>query len=487
MFGDYVLEKTSARYDSRILLIDEGGLEQATHYSADFRAHGFDVVYYKDDLTFRIEFEEKVKATNDRIMVMAESTSFIPYDIYRRFRAYTISLSSMFPKLNSDVLREHSDIDLDLLCVAYKNNFESLTTRRQTEDFIRYKVYGVNNLCLYLEQLRGDLLQAGTIAKTYQDWIAVAETKAKVDVLAAAYKIDMDTSEINRMFQGWVLQQFGKLSSEIDLNTPVLVSRAMEYMCDHSEKFVVIVMDGMSEFDWKILASSFTHIPYEQTAVFAMIPTTTSISRQCLLSDKYPSQLTEPWKQSKEKAEFVSCAKAHGFADNQIGYGRGYDVDFGSFVRCGAIIINDVDDTVHAQRQGRQGMYLDISSLSEQGELARLTERYLARGFDVYITADHGNTPCVGLGKLMGTGVEMETKSRRMLVLQDFADEKSLIEKYGLIEYPKYYLKKDFVYLICNIGDSFDVKGEGVMTHGGISIDEVIVPFIKVKAGQIHG
>ena len=243
----------------------------------------------------------------------------------------------------------------------------------------------------------------------------------------------------------------------------------------------------MSEFDWKILSSSFTHIPYEQTAVFAMIPTTTSISRQCLLSDKYPSQLLKPWKQSKEKAEFVSCAKAHGFADNQIGYGRGYDVDFGSFVRCGAIIINDVDDIVHSQRQGRQGMYLDISALSGQGELARLTERYLARGFDVYITADHGNTPCVGLGKLMGTGVEMETKSRRMLVLQDFADEKFLMEKYGLIKYPKYYLSKDLVYLICNVGDSFDARGEGVITHGGISIDEVIVPFIKIKAGQAHG
>lgn len=51
-----------------------------------------------------------------------------------------------------------------------------------------------------------------------------------------------------------------------------------------------------------------------------------------------------------------------------------------------------------------------------------------------------------------------------------------------MIEYPKYYMNKAFDYLICDVGDSFDAKGEEVMTHGGITIDEVIVPFIKIKA-----
>ena len=75
----------------------------------------------------------------------------------------------------------------------------------------------------------------------------------------------------------------------------------MEYMHDHSDKFVIIVMDGMSEFDWQIIKGSFEGIIYSKTNIFAMIPTTTSVSRQCLLSNKYPSQLLEPWKQSKEK------------------------------------------------------------------------------------------------------------------------------------------------------------------------------------------
>jgi hypothetical protein len=229
-------------------------------------------------------------------------------------------------------------------------------------------------------------------------------------------------------------------------------------------------------------------IKYEKGQSMAMIPTVTSVSRQCLLSNKFPKELESPWSQSKEKKEFIECAKNLGFTDAQISYERGYDAEFGHAVKCGAIIINDVDDMVHGQLQGRLGMYNDIGVLADQHKLADTVHRLLKQGFDVFISADHGNTPCIGMGKLMKTGVETETKSRRMIVLKDFADKGSLLEKYeNLIEYPGYYLDKQFDYLICGIGESFDAKGEEVMSHGGITIDEVIVPFITIKAVDNNG
>ena len=63
----------------------------------------------------------------------------------------------------------------------------------------------------------------------------------------------------------------------------------------------------------------------------------------------------------------------------------------------------------------------------------------------------------------------------------------SLKEKYGLLEFPKTYLPKEYDYLICDVGDSFDAKGEDVMSHGGISMDECIVPFIMMKAEENYG
>lgn len=487
MLGDYVMGFSSAIYNNKILLYENDCLDKIVHYSCDFIAHGFEVVNYIDDLSFRIEYEGKIDSKSEKILVLAKTDSYIPYDIQRRLSMYILSFDKLFPRLNVEVLKEQDILNLDLLCQAYKKNFDDLYQRKQTEDFIRNSVYSVSNVKVYLDKLYVAVMKKLLIANNYKIWMEIAEEKSQIDVLATKYKLEFDTSEINRLFKEFVLAQFGKLSSEMSRVTPVLVSKMMEYMRLYSEKFVIIVMDGMSEFDWRIISQSFSNILYEQTAAFAMIPTTTSISRQCLLANKYPSQLIEPWKQSKEKQEFFECARGLGYSNTQIGYERGYNTQFGSFVKCGAVIINDVDDMVHSQHQGRLGMLNDISILSEQHKLVDMTKRFLKQGFDVYISADHGNTPCTGLGKLMGTGVETETKSRRMIVLQNFADKDSLQQKYGLIEYPKYYMNKDFDYLICEVGDSFDAKGDEVMTHGGISIDEVVVPFIKIKAVDING
>lgn len=82
------------------------------------------------------------------------------------------------------------------------------------------------------------------------------------------------------------------------------------------------MVDGRLEFDWKILSRSFGDIKYEVSHAMAMVPTVTSVSRKCLLSNKFPRELGNPRNQSKEKKEFVDCARSMGYADAQIGYGR---------------------------------------------------------------------------------------------------------------------------------------------------------------------
>lgn len=487
MFGDYVYKEASAPYFNKVLLLDNDDLYRQVDYTSAFSAHGFEVVVYEDSLKFRIQYQEKLYSDKDKLVVLAHMDSYIPSDIYRKLHVYEVSLEHLFPKLNAEVLKGKTETDLDLLSNVYLTNFDDLRSRMGTEQFFRMKVYAKANVQWYLQQKLAELMRRVAGAKTHKNWFAIAEEKSRSDLLAIQNGIELDTTEIDRAFQTYALEQFGKLSQVIDRDSPVLVSKVMDHIHEQSEKFVIIVMDGMSEFDWRILSTSFDGINYEQSAVFAMIPTTTSISRQCLLSNKYPSQLMRPWKQSKEKAEFIACAKSLGYTDAQIGYERGYDARFGSFVRCGAVIILDVDEMVHAQTQGRIGMFHDIKLLAEQNKLSNMVRRFLSDGFDVYISSDHGNTACVGLGRAMGSGVEVETKSHKMMVLKDFADKGSLVQKYGMIEYPKYYLPKEYDYLICDVGGSLDSKGKAVMTHGGMSLDEVVVPFIKIKAVQNNG
>lgn len=487
MFQDYVYEKSPAVYANHVWLKDTDGVNQVIPYLDTFDCHGFEIVEYQDDLSFRIEYEEKVKEGHGKMAVLQREEAYVPYDILKCFDVYSVSFEELFPNFDAEILQEKSSLDLELLTRVLENGYGNIMEPAQTDNFFTTAVYDRNNLCAYFaDRLKSILLELqGSVS--YSDWYRIAEEKAQIDIYAVRYGLDIDTGSINALFQEYVLQSFGKLSTKIDKNTPVMVSRAMEYMSEHSNKFVVIVMDGMSEFDWGILANSFSHITYQQSAMFAMIPSTTSISRQCLLANKFPRQLMSPWNQTKEKAEFIQCARNLGYADNQIAYVRGYDADFGSFICCGAVIINDVDEIVHGQCQGRLGMYNDISVLADTGALRGLTDRMLAKGFDVYITSDHGNTLCTGRGKFVGAGVAVETKSHRMVVVKDFADKARLMNKYGLTEYPKYYMPQEYDYLICEKDTSLDNPREQVMTHGGMTIDEVIVPFIKIKAVLNNG
>lgn len=485
MFARFLFEKSSAEYSDKIILIDTDNLESKTHYCDYFAAQGFQIIRYENDLLFRAEHDDAINY-NGKYAVVVVGNVYIPYDIQRRFRFFTVSIADLFPKLNTSLLRDCKCLNYDLLAMAYQKNFSDLKSRQLTEQFLQTKVFGKKNIEEYLQIQIDSLVASVAVAKTYRDWFAIANLKAEIDTMATKYDVPVDTDNIDDNFIEWVLAEYGKLSSKMDRETPVLVSRAMEYMHDCSEKFVIIVMDGMSEFDWKVLSTTFDRMVYCKADAFAMIPTVTSISRQCLLSNKYPSQLMEPWKQSKEKAEFTKCALSMGYTESQIGYERGYDADFGPIVKCGAVIINEIDDIVHGQSQGRLGMFNDVSVIAKQDKLGKLVRRLLQQGFDVYISADHGNTPCVGDG-IVRTGVEAETKSRRMLVLKDYADKQEKIERYKMIDYPKYYLDKKFEYIICPAGHSLDNKGQDVMSHGGITVDECIVPFIIIKAEDNNG
>jgi hypothetical protein len=217
---------------------------------------------------------------------------------------------------------------------------------------------------------------------------------------------------------------------------------------------------------------------YEYNASFALIPTTTAISRQSLLSGKYPRQLANPFSLSGEESGFIEAGLSLGYAKNEIQYLRGYEPNVGVTTQLAGIIINEVDDVVHGQQHGRTGMLGSMKVLAESDKLQKLIRSLYTQGFTVFATADHGNTPCVGIGKFR-SGVEVETKSKRMAVLKDFAEETDMLRE-NTVLFPGTYLDKSYRYYICKRGVSFDSKGDEVMTHGGVSIDEVIVPFIRI-------
>ena len=274
---------------------------------------------------------------------------------------------------------------------------------------------------------------------------------------------------------------YQKLSGIVSKTAPSILTKAIDMIA--GGKVALIVADGMSLFDFEILSRHFDGFEYDYSCSFALIPTTTSISRQSLLAGKYPQQLDNQFSLAKEEAQFYEAAAAHGYTKQQTFFHRGIDSLPGPLVRFAAIVFNDIDNMVHGQKQGRQGMYNDTTLLAKTGKIQSMIFGLLEAGFSVYLTSDHGNTNCIGLGMVKKHGVETETKSRRMVVLKDFAEITDVLSQRTTI-YPGYYLDKAYKYLVCKNNQSFDNMNDDVMTHGGISIEEVIVPFVKIRSNN---
>jgi len=477
MIEQRIRDQLSTAYENRVLIHDADSFSAVFDYVRLLTALGYEVIRYDDVERFRYLYETEIKQSDNRIAVIAENHCFIPYDIRKAFYEVSLSLETVYPRLNANTLRKHMN-DIAVIDCAYDTLFADVKTEKQTERFITQSALAAENIKKYVMQTDDSLVDAAQKALSPADWISIAKQNAKLEVYAASIGLERQQGVLNECFKAFVIDGYQKLSGMISKDAPSILPKAIDMLA--GGKVALIVADGMSLFDFEILSRSLSDFDFDFNCSFALIPTTTSISRQSLLSGKYPQQLENPFSLAKEESGFIDAGIAHGYTKQQCFYGRGYEALPGPLVKFAAIILNDIDDMVHGQKQGRQGMFNDVSLLSKSGNIQALMTNLLGKGFSVYLTADHGNTCCIGGGSLKRTGVETETKSKRMLVLKDFADIADDLADRMLI-YPGYYMDKSYQYLICKGNTSFDNKNETVMTHGGITLEEVVVPFVRIR------
>ena len=466
--------------ENKLLVFTEHDVCEETGLRSLLAVKGYSIFDYINVEQFRIEYEETIKTSKDKVAVLVQLDIYVPYDIRRSFHTVNLFIDTLFPNLNADIIKKHRN-DWDIIAFASEQIYSDYSQARLTEIFLNEKVFSYETIRQYCNCASGRIEAACERAVSYRDWVHIAKYKASIQYYAAMKIIDIDLSFTDEAFSGFIADGYGRLSQEINNDCPPIVTKALtSIIFDKNNKSALIVMDGMSLFDFKAISRHFGSIDYEYGGTFALIPTTTPISRQSLLSGKYPRELDKPFSLVNEEKEFKAKADSFGLTSTQIEYLRGYDTQISPLSRMVAIIINDVDDIAHGQFQGRAGMWGDMDLLGKSGKLQSLISKLTANGFTVYITADHGNTLCTGVGGFR-SGVEMESRSMRMAVLKDFAEANALLNE-NTTEYQGFYLDKEYRYFVCKSGVSFDSKGETVMTHGGISIDEVIVPFIKVRS-----
>lgn len=487
MFFGYLSKLCGFGSFKRIIIFDFQKIIDDSYLSKISKKFGYKLIYYNDIEEFRYLYETEIKKNQDRYLVILRTDIYLPYDIRCGFYCKNISYKELFPRLNTYALENSTIFDLDLLYIAHENLYRTIDSELETKQFLLEDMFAMENVKEYRKYLTckiGSLLNKDD----YSTWFSIALLYAKLEYIRYRCKLDDNkklVKEIQNRFKEFILKNYSSLSGYSSYNGPVLLNKGLDYIFMNSKKPALIVMDGMSILDWLIISEGLDGISYTYNFTYAIIPTITSISRQSLLSGKLPIELERPFSLVHEKSLFIEKCKDNGYKEEEIKYNRGYDFEIDYRDKCICVIINDIDDLVHSQKQGNIGMYNDVRLLSNSGRIYELIRRLFENGFDVYITSDHGHIETETIGSPRGTGVELETKSKRTLVLKEFADYERIIDEFDMIEYPAYFLPKDFKYLLCKYDKSFGTKGSVSLSHGGISIEETIVPFIKVEGVEL--
>jgi hypothetical protein len=227
----------------------------------------------------------------------------------------------------------------------------------------------------------------------------------------------------------------------------------------------------------------------EEAAVFAWVPTLTCVSRQTIFAGEIPLLFADSlattakeeshWQRVWE--EFDVPALSVGYRKN-LGSVGGADIDDLADhpkMQVLGLVINTVDDIMHGMMLGTIGMHENVQLWAEQGYLARLIERLFTAGFAVYLTADHGNIEAVGQGRPR-EGSLAETRGERARVYENAAFRDQVQKEFpATILWPGPGLPSNCRALLADKKSAFVARGQHVVAHGGIALEEVLVPFVR--------
>jgi len=290
-------------------------------------------------------------------------------------------------------------------------------------------------------------------------------------------------NSFNIRFQRFVDNTYGSLFSLSGVRKPVVVSRILEHInAKPAKKKALLVIDGMNYWQWNILGKALSNadINFTSNASLAFIPTITAWSRQAIFKGDKPDLSAD---NSKEAKLFETYWLRQGVPSFQIDFKK-FSVNDPIAIESITpdttilgLVCNDLDDIMHGSILGNGQLKTSTEQWIVKSKIVNTISELKTKGFQIYITADHGNIEATGLKNLtLKDKLGALSRGKRHLhftnetLLDSFMELNTSIEvgKKGL----SLYLKKQ---------EAFTTENSQVITHGGSHLWEVIVPFISIN------
>jgi len=306
-------------------------------------------------------------------------------------------------------------------------------------------------------------------------------------------------AQVDAGFAGWLFKRYAGLVN-LPPVPPVMLHHLPRFLArqmgeDRSAKIALIVVDGLALDQWLVvreaLATKQPGLRFREQAVFAWIPSLTSVSRQATFAGKAPIFFPNSIQTTdKEPALWAQFWADQGLMPNEVVYIKGLgDGDLETVsealshpkARVAGLVVDKIDKIMHGMEMGTAGMHNQVCQWAKQPYLNTLLDLLLDRGFRVYLTSDHGNLEAEGCGR-PSEGAVADLRGERVRIYPDAALRGKVKERFpAALEWGTVGLPENYLALLAPARQAFVQEKQRTVSHGGVSVEELIVPLIQIE------
>ncbi len=308
--------------------------------------------------------------------------------------------------------------------------------------------------------------------------------------------------QIDSSFTSWLLKRYAGLVN-LPPSPPAMLHHLPRYLSRQIEegkykKVALIVIDGLAMDQWfvirKALNNDDSYFRFKEQALFTWVPSLTSVSRQTIFSGKIPLFFPNSIHSTdKEPTLWSQFWIDNGFNFNEILYMKGMgdgkldnvsELISNPKIRIAGLVVDKIDKIMHGMQMGSAGMHNQIHQWTQHEYLFKLLELLFDQNFTVYLTSDHGNIEADGCGR-PSEGSTADIRGERVRTYSDKLLRKNVSDIFpSSIEWETIGLPEDYLALLAPARKAFIKESNRTVCHGGISIEEIIVPMIRIDKAE---
>ena len=366
------------------------------------------------------------------------------------------------------------------------------------------------NAALRLEHLLPLLEEAlPGAAASHEDWELFALRWAEAQVLQTELSGALSpetSSQLARLqlaleegFGDWMLQRYSALANLPAIPRPITLDKVAHFLAYQrgrgTERLALVVVDGLALDQWLLLRDSLGGLDLKESVCWAWVPTITSVSRQAIFAAEPPMYFPQSigttdkelkhwqrfWAEQGLQAPAVAYVRQGSQEPDSELLEKVKELAYRPSCRALGIVVGKVDEMLHGVVTGLGGLHAQVRQWSQQGAFRALIDALLEQGFTVYVTADHGNVAAKGIGR-PNVGTVPEEKGERAWVFRDEVLRAQVQDALpSALLWPGPGLPADYSVLLPRGVEAFLTQGKETLGHGGIALEEVLVPFVRIQ------